>query len=591
MLTMRFRHFPTLGFDRTTGYTMGRTSSVVRYALGLFGGFRAPPGGRRAGRQGPWATVLPALLVPMFGVCASADAGEIQLSWAPASDARVAVHEVHYGTASGAYGNRVDATSNSISIGGLADEQTYFLAVRACNTDKSRCSPFASEISIKVLTPAPQADFVADLRSGPAPLTVKFSNLSTGPANSWAWDFGDGSTSTEASPQHTYQSVGAYAVKLTVSGPGGTDRETKFGYVNVALDPLADPDGDGLLTGDEMTVYGSDPLKADTDGDGLNDGEEITLLWGDQWSGDIDGDGIINLLDADADGDGFSDGVEYYGGRDPAVPNDNEWKALPLDVGQVTLTNEWQYVPFKRRFVDPIVIAGPMSGKDQDPAVIRIEGIDADGFRIAIEEWDYLDGIHSPEQVSYLVLERGRYELANGAWIEAGRIEANAVNGFANATFTEPFTTVPVVIATVTTVNEAEVVNARIRKVGSAGFDITLSVQQANPKTHGTESVDYIAWEPSSGLMDGFHFEVGRTPDKVTNWLYTITYRESFAQPPIFLAGLQTTDEPDAADLRNGSNTATKATLWVDEEQSKDVEVWHTTEVVGYFAIIPVIAP
>jgi hypothetical protein len=84
---------------------------------------------------------------------------------------------------------------------------------------------------------------------------------------------------------------------------------------------------------------------------------------------------------------------------------------------------------------------------------------------------------------------------------------------------------------------------------------------------------------------------VGRTPDKVTNWLYTITYRESFAQPPIFLAGLQTTDEPDAADLRNGSNTATKATLWVDEEQSKDVEVWHTTEVVGYFAIIPVIAP
>lgn len=40
---------------------------------------------------------------------------------------------------------------------------------------------------------------------------------------SLSWDFGDGSTSTETNPSHTFANVGAYTVKLTATGDGGTD--------------------------------------------------------------------------------------------------------------------------------------------------------------------------------------------------------------------------------------------------------------------------------------------------------------------------------------------------------------------------------
>lgn len=50
---------------------------------------------------------------------------------------------------------------------------------------------------------------------------IRFSNEST-PGQSYLWDFGDGQTSTEVNPAHTYGSAGTYTVKLTVVGGGCT---------------------------------------------------------------------------------------------------------------------------------------------------------------------------------------------------------------------------------------------------------------------------------------------------------------------------------------------------------------------------------
>jgi PKD repeat protein len=82
-------------------------------------------------------------------------------------------------------------------------------------------------------TDAPTADFSADRTSGPAPLAVSFSDRSTGTVTSWLWDFGDGSGSSQQAPEHTYADEGEYTVSLTVSGPYGSDGETKAGYVRV----------------------------------------------------------------------------------------------------------------------------------------------------------------------------------------------------------------------------------------------------------------------------------------------------------------------------------------------------------------------
>ncbi|MEW5995100.1 MAG: S8 family serine peptidase, partial [Candidatus Zixiibacteriota bacterium] len=61
----------------------------------------------------------------------------------------------------------------------------------------------------------PVADFVGSPTSGNAPLTVNFTDQSTGSPTSWSWDFGDGGTSTAQNPSYTYNSVGTYTVSLT----------------------------------------------------------------------------------------------------------------------------------------------------------------------------------------------------------------------------------------------------------------------------------------------------------------------------------------------------------------------------------------
>ena len=68
--------------------------------------------------------------------------------------------------------------------------------------------------------PAPVANFSGSPTSGTEPLTVNFTDLSTGSITSWAWTFGDGGTSTAQNPSHTYTSAGTYTVALTVTGPG-----------------------------------------------------------------------------------------------------------------------------------------------------------------------------------------------------------------------------------------------------------------------------------------------------------------------------------------------------------------------------------
>ena len=77
------------------------------------------------------------------------------------------------------------------------------------------------------------ADFSATTTAGCAPLTVDFSDSSTGDVLSYLWNFGDGDTSTAQDPFHPYNNPGTYTVSLTVSDTCGSDTETKTGYITV----------------------------------------------------------------------------------------------------------------------------------------------------------------------------------------------------------------------------------------------------------------------------------------------------------------------------------------------------------------------
>jgi glucose/arabinose dehydrogenase/PKD repeat protein len=76
----------------------------------------------------------------------------------------------------------------------------------------------------------PTARATADKTGGPVPLTVNFDGSgSSDPRNetlTYAWDFGDGSSSTQVSPTHTYQQSGVYPARLVVTDTGGNSDTT-----------------------------------------------------------------------------------------------------------------------------------------------------------------------------------------------------------------------------------------------------------------------------------------------------------------------------------------------------------------------------
>ncbi len=87
--------------------------------------------------------------------------------------------------------------------------------------------------------PRPIAAFTQDKASGNVPLTVQFGNQSTGTINSIVWNFGDGNSSSEVNPSHTFGAPGLYTVTLTVNGPGGTSNVTRQINVTSPTAPVA----------------------------------------------------------------------------------------------------------------------------------------------------------------------------------------------------------------------------------------------------------------------------------------------------------------------------------------------------------------
>lgn len=79
---------------------------------------------------------------------------------------------------------------------------------------------------------APVVDFSADNLTS-CNGVVNFRDLSTMGPNTWAWNFGDGFTSTQQHPSHTYLTNGNYTVSLTASNNIGSGSLTRTAYITV----------------------------------------------------------------------------------------------------------------------------------------------------------------------------------------------------------------------------------------------------------------------------------------------------------------------------------------------------------------------
>lgn len=89
-------------------------------------------------------------------------------------------------------------------------------------------------IALNEFISPPVAGFSGFPLYGEVPLSVSFTDTSLNEPVSWVWDFGDGITSDEPNPEHTYHETGQYTVTLTVSsGETLIDIQTKTAYISV----------------------------------------------------------------------------------------------------------------------------------------------------------------------------------------------------------------------------------------------------------------------------------------------------------------------------------------------------------------------
>lgn len=101
----------------------------------------------------------------------------------------------------------------------------------ACLTVTSICG--TDTICQQVLACAPP---VADFDFSGNITGIQFSDSSTGSFNTWSWDFGDGNTSSQQNPMHTYAAIGSYQVCLEISGSCGVKQICKLVGVGVGVD-------------------------------------------------------------------------------------------------------------------------------------------------------------------------------------------------------------------------------------------------------------------------------------------------------------------------------------------------------------------
>ena len=101
--------------------------------------------------------------------------------------------------------------------------------------DVNGCSDSKQSTTNVTPTPSPVASFntLASPVGCVVPFNVDFVNNSTGVNLSYQWNFGDGNTSTQANPSHTYTSLGNYTVRLIISDPNCSDTLIRTNYIRV----------------------------------------------------------------------------------------------------------------------------------------------------------------------------------------------------------------------------------------------------------------------------------------------------------------------------------------------------------------------
>lgn len=138
------------------------------------------------------------------------------------------------------FGNGVTSTLQN-PVATFFNPGTFTISLTATNASGSSTTVQTAYITVN---DRPTVNFTASDTTGCSPFTVQFTDLSTpgsGSLASWLWDFGDGNTSTQQNPVHTYTNNGLFTVTLRVTNSAGCFNVfSKIQYIQIVNGVNAD---------------------------------------------------------------------------------------------------------------------------------------------------------------------------------------------------------------------------------------------------------------------------------------------------------------------------------------------------------------
>ena len=157
-------------------------------------------------------------------------------------------------------------------------------------------------------------------------MTVAFADSSTtgsAPLSSWNWDFGDGATSTQQNPTHTYAAAGSHSVTETVTDANGLTSTYTTAVTIASPVPCITPDisqDNGRTPHPPRDGVDAEIAQGDVDGDGILNAADNCPTVSNPSQADVDFDGVGDACDLDIDGDGLPNAADNC----PMVHNSNQ---------------------------------------------------------------------------------------------------------------------------------------------------------------------------------------------------------------------------------------------------------------------------